>query len=110
MSRIGSKLENLSLALGEFVLHSVMYSRANDGVTSRAVAGPSTDERTRTSGCGEGPATKGDEVQRVPRWCKVLNVYLLACGANTPRKRRRRRQVAAHGKEVTAAGAHSNRY
>jgi hypothetical protein len=31
------------------------------------------DERTETRGCGEVPATKGDKVQRVLRWCKVLH-------------------------------------
>ena len=56
---------------------------------------PSTDERTGTRGCGEVPATKGDKVQRVLRWCKVLHVYLPACGASAHPKRRRRRRGAA---------------
>jgi hypothetical protein len=56
---------------------------------------PSTDERTGTRACGEVPATKGDEVQRVLRWCKVLHVYLPACGASAHPKRRRRRWGAA---------------
>ena len=57
-------------SLGECVLHSVKHSRARDGL--RGTGGgqgwqPSTDERTGTRGCGEVPATKGDEVQRVLR-------------------------------------------
>ena len=83
---------------------------------------PSTDERTGTRGCGEVPDTKGNEVQRVLRWCKVLvkkkwlvkkkvagvvkrvtkhsefcggvrcYLYLPACGASAHLKRRRRRR------------------
>jgi hypothetical protein len=85
MSRFGSKLENLFLRR---VLHSVKYSRSRHGLSG--TGGGRAGSPAPTS--ARGPA---DEVQRVPRWCKVLHVYLPACGASAPLKNRRRRRGAA---------------
>ena len=96
MSRIGSKLENLFLRriCSSF---SKLFSFKTWPKQHGRWPGwkPSTDERTGTRGCGEVPVAKGDKVQRVLRWCKVLHVYLPACGASAPLKNRRRRRGAA---------------
>jgi len=114
MSRFGSKLENLFLRRICSSFSKVFSCKTWPKRHGRWPGWkPITDERTGTPGCGEVPATKGDEVQRVLRWCKVLHVYLPACGASAHLKNRRRRREAArrgaaHGKEATAAGAHSH--
>ena len=52
---------------------------------------PSTDEQTRSSGCGQDPVRKGDAVHRVSRWCEVAT--RISPGA----------QLAHHG-EAAASG------
>jgi hypothetical protein len=60
MSRIGSKLENLFL---ERICSSFskVYSckRWREDVGGGRAKKPSTDERTRTRGCGQDPSHKG---------------------------------------------------
>ena len=69
----------------------------------------STDGKAGTRGCGQDPATKGDNIQRVPRWCRALHVHLPEGKSGASLKSRAGGKLPlrkAQGKETTAAGAH----
>ena len=95
MSRIGSKLENLFLRRICSSFSKVFSCKTWPKWHGRWPGWKPSPTSAGTRGCGEVPATKGDGVQRVLRWCKVLHVYLPACGASAPLKNRRRRRGAA---------------
>jgi hypothetical protein len=62
VSQIGSKLENLFFNKHPF---------ARNGLRAGCRGGPATDERTRSRGCGQDPACKGDEVHRISQRCEI---------------------------------------
>jgi hypothetical protein len=103
VSQIGSKLENLFFNKHPF---------ARNGLRAGCRGGPATDERTRSRGCGQDPACKGDEVHRISQRCEVAT--RVSPGAQLAHHRERcsgwlPQAGAAPGEEASAAGANSNR-